>query len=249
MLSTDRVPRTDEDKLMATETETQRNKIVDALLGRLATQPLSEIELADVASDAGVTLAEMRQHFDSRLAILKAFVRRIDTIVLEGEDPAMGAEPARERLFDVLMRRLDALAPYKEAIRSLIRSARAEPGTALALNGLAVRSMGFMLASARIGTAGGFGTLKVQGVAIAWARTLDTWVDDTDPGLAKTMMTLDKELSRGERYLDTADRVWAGLRSLDDRLSAFRRRSRREPHAARPAGSDPGDVTSVGEGI
>ncbi|WP_083656380.1 hypothetical protein [Mongoliimonas terrestris] len=234
---------------MATKAETQRNRIVDALMGRLATQPFSEIELADVSSDAGVTLADMRQHFDGRFAILKAFVQRIDTTVLASEDPEMGDEPARERLFDVLMRRLDALAPYKEAIRSLIRSARAEPGTALALNGLAVRSMGFMLASARIGTAGGFGRLKVQGVAIAWARTLDTWIDDTDPGLAKTMMTLDKELSRGERYLDTADRVWAGLRSLDDRLSAFRRRDRREKGTTRPAGSDAGDVATAGEGI
>ena len=52
----------------------------------------------------------------------------------------MAEEPARERLFDVLMRRLEALAPYKEAVRSLLRSARRNPGLALALNAMAVRS-------------------------------------------------------------------------------------------------------------
>ena len=39
-------------------------------------------------------------------------------LVLAGGDVDMAEEPARERLFDVLMRRLEALAPYKEAIRS-----------------------------------------------------------------------------------------------------------------------------------
>ena len=39
----------------------------------------------------------------------------------------MAEEPPRERLFDVLMRRLEALAPHKAAIRSLLRSARRHP--------------------------------------------------------------------------------------------------------------------------
>ncbi|WP_181706748.1 TetR/AcrR family transcriptional regulator [Chthonobacter rhizosphaerae] len=230
---------------MASKAEAQRARIVDAFVGRLATQPLSDIDLNDVAADAGVTLADVRQHFDGRLAILKAFVQRIDTAVLSGDDPEMRDEPGRERLFDVLMRRFDALAPYKEAVRSLSRSARGDAGTALALNGLVVRSMGFMLAAARISTAGSLGRLKAQGLAIAWARAVDTWVDDDDPGLAKTMMTLDRELSRGERYLDTADRIWAGLKSLDDRLSEWRRGGRSRP--SRPATDD--EVTSPGDGI
>ena len=43
-------------------------------------------------------------------------------------------EPARERLFDVLMRRLEILAPYKDAVRSIMCSARRNPGLALALS-------------------------------------------------------------------------------------------------------------------
>ena len=65
----------------------------------------------------------------------------------------MAEEPARERLFDVLMRRLEALAPYKEAVHSLLRSARRNPGLALALNAMAVRSQQWMLEAAGIGAA------------------------------------------------------------------------------------------------
>ena len=46
--------------------------------------------------------------------------------VLAGGDADMAEEPPRERLFDVLMRRIEVMAPYKEAMRSLMRSARAQ---------------------------------------------------------------------------------------------------------------------------
>ena len=74
--------------------------------------------------------------------------------MLAGGDADMAEEPPRERLFDVLMRRLEALAPYKEAVRSLMRSARRNPGLALALNAMAVRSQHWMLEAAGIGAVG-----------------------------------------------------------------------------------------------
>ena len=57
--------------------------------------------------------------------------RSIDRQVLAGGDADMAEEPPRERLFDVLMRRLEALAPHKAAVRSLLRSAGAQSGARL----------------------------------------------------------------------------------------------------------------------
>ena len=62
----------------------------------------------------------------------RAHIKEIDRTVLAGGDADMAEEPARERLFDVLMRRLEALAPYKDAVRSIMCSARRNPGLALA---------------------------------------------------------------------------------------------------------------------
>lgn len=213
---------------MTTETDLQRDRIIEAFMGRLATRPVREIELADVAADAEVTLADLRRQFSGRMGILKAFVARIDVAVLAADDPAMADQPARDRLFDVLMRRLDMLAPYREAMRSLTRSVAADPALALALNGLAVQSMGYMLAAAKVPMGGRRGRLKAQGLALAWLRILDAWLADTDPGLARTMVAVDRALSRGERALETMDRLCGGLSRLERRFGGFRRR-RRDP--------------------
>ena len=86
----------------------------------------------------------------------------------------------RERLFDVLMRRLELLAPHKEAVRSLLRSARRDPPLALALNAMTVRSQQWMLTAAGIGASGPKGMLRAQGLALLFANVLRTWVDDDD---------------------------------------------------------------------
>ncbi|ODN71488.1 hypothetical protein [Methylobrevis pamukkalensis] len=126
----------------------QRQKIVEAFLQRLADGGWEALTLADVAADAGLSPAELRADYDGRLAILAEFMRRTDMAVLEAIDPEMAAEPARERLFDVLMRRLDVIAPHKTAVKKLLLAARRDPALALALNGLAVTSMRWMMVAA-----------------------------------------------------------------------------------------------------
>jgi AcrR family transcriptional regulator len=171
----------------------------------IAERPIEEIGFANIAGRAGVSLAELRQEFGGKLAIVAAYVKDIDRKVLAGGDGDLAEEPPRERLFDVLMRRLEALAPHRAAIRSLMRSARRHVGLALALNSLAVRSQQWMLTAANIDAAGPRGWLRAQGTAVLYARVLRTFVDDDDPGLARTMAALDRALGRGQRwsgYLD-----------------------------------------------
>ena len=131
----------------ATHQSRQGGRRADGAAGRAA---FEQIGLAEIAGRAGLSLSELRAEFGSTLAILAAHIKDIDRAVLDGGDADMAEEPARERLFDVLMRRLEALAPYKEAVRSLLRSARRNPGLAIALNGMAVRSQQWMLTAANI---------------------------------------------------------------------------------------------------
>ena len=135
-----------------------------------------------IASDAGLSLADLRAEFASTLAILAAHIKEIDRAGAGRQDADMAEESPRERLFDVLMRRLEILAPHKEAVRSLLRSAARNPGLALALNGLAVRSQQWMLTAADIGASGPKGMLRAQGLALLFANVLRTWVDDDDDG-------------------------------------------------------------------
>ena len=208
---------------------TPREKIIEAFMALLAEQPIEKIGLADIAERAGVSLAELRGEFTSSIAILAAHMKQLDRQVLAGSDPDMDEESPRERLFDVLMRRLELLAPHKAAVRSLMRSARRDPPLALALNAMTVRSQQWMLTAAGIGASGPKGMVRSQGLALLYAKVLRTWVVDDDDQ-TRTLAALDSQLARGQRFaglLDELCRIPEAACAFRERLRGARR-SRRD---------------------
>jgi AcrR family transcriptional regulator len=180
--------------------KSDRERIIEAFMALAAERPFSEIGFTEIAARSGVPLGRCRAEFDSVVSILSAQMQLIDRAVLDGSDADMVEETPRERLFDVLMRRLEALAPHKAAIRSITRAARCNPPLALALNCLTVRSQQWMLTAAGISGSGLRGGIRAQGMACIYADVLRTWLDDDDPGLARTMAALDRGLARGQRW-------------------------------------------------
>jgi len=179
-----------------------RGRLIDATMELAALRPWHEIEIRDIARRAEASLAEFRDHFPSKGAVLGAFAKRIDREVLEGAATVNAEdESPRDRLFDVLMRRVDALAPHKQALRNIFDAVRSEPLTLAALNGVAINSHRFMLQAAGIDVDGPLGAVKVQGTAIAFSRVLRVWLEEDDPDLARTMAVLDRELDKGARTL------------------------------------------------
>jgi AcrR family transcriptional regulator len=208
-----------------------------------AERRFEEISVRDICKAAGVSLADFRDAFPSKGAVLAGFTRRIDRIVLAQDDGGISEENSRERLFDVLMRRLEALAPYREGLREVISWLRREPAAALAMNQVTLSSMRFMLEAAGIEAEGASGAIKLQGLALAWARLLQIWLDDDEPTLSKTMAELDRVLTRGERAVAGLDRVSALATPFGAMAKAafdVGRRARRG--GSRPARKhDPGD--------
>jgi len=200
-----------------------RDKIIAAFLGLLAQKPIEQIGFVEIAEASGVSLAQLRGEFPSALAILAAHIKSLDRAVLGEDFGDVEEEPARERLFDVLMRRIEMLAPHREAVRSLMRSARRNPPLALALNGLAVRSQQWMLTAAGISASGPRGMIRAQGLAALFGGVLRTWIHDDDPGLSRTMAALDRALARGQRFAGLVD----DLCRIPARLCRLRPRRRR----------------------
>lgn len=193
-----------------------KDRIVDALMRLLTSRDFAQIRLEEIAGEAGVSLGELREAFDGKLAILAAFFRRIDRIVLDGG--AGEGETPRDRVFDVLMRRFDALAPYRGAVRSVARGARCDLCLAAFLGRNATRSMKWMLVAARADRSGMIGAVAVKGLVLVGGEALRVWLDDEDdPGLARTMAALDRGLERGARAMDIADRVCGRLRCFAER--------------------------------
>jgi AcrR family transcriptional regulator len=198
-------------------------RIVDALMQLAAERTFEEIAIRDICAAANVSLADFRDAFPSKGAVLGAFTKRIDRAVLANTGDELAGEAPRERLFDVLMRRLEILAPHREAVRSLLRSASRNPPLAMAFNGLAVRSQQWMLTAAGVGAAGPRGMVRAQGLALLFGSVLRTWVNDDDPGLARTMAALDRALSRGQRFAG----LFEDLLGVPARLCRMRPRRRR----------------------
>jgi AcrR family transcriptional regulator len=205
--------------------KSDRDKIIEAFMALLAERPFEEVGFGEIAARSGLSLAQCRGEFSSTICVLAAHIKEIDRKVLAGGEADMAEEPPRERLFDVLMRRLEALAPDRAAVRSLLRSAARDPALALALNGFAVRSQQWMLTAADIDAAGPRGLIRAQGLALLYARVVRVWLNDHDPGLARTLAALDRELARGQRWAGFLDGLCRFLPTRCCRRE--RRRSRR----------------------
>ena len=211
-----------------------RGSIVDATLALAARRRFEDVTIRDIAAEAGVSLADFRDAFPSKGAVLAGLNRRIDREVLKTPLGELTSSSARDRLFDVLMRRLDAMAPYREGLREIDGWVRRDPAALMAMNRLTVNSMRFMLEAAEIDVDGPAAAVKLQGLALAWSRVVATWFDDAGPDYSKTMAALDRELSRGQRLvggLERLERMSEPLRNLA-RAATRRRETPPPPDAA-----------------
>jgi AcrR family transcriptional regulator len=213
-----------------------RKAAVEALMRLAASRPWDQIELGDIATEAGISLSALRGLFPSKLAMLGGIARIVDDAVMAGASDDLAAEPVRERMFDLVMRRLDALTPYKEGLRRIMPVVRRDPLTLAALNRGAVNSWRYMLASAGIATEDALGSVRVQGAVLLMARVTETWLGDDEPELSKTMARLDRELKTASRIMarvEDVHRLTAPLRGLARALCSGRR-----PHIRRRERTD-----------
>lgn len=214
-----------------------RSRAVDSLLRLAAGHRWEDITLPMIAEGAQLSLADLRDLFPSKGAILGGFIRRIDRIVLETTPPGVEDEPARERVHDLMLRRFEALAPYREALRSIRRGLGDEPLGLLAMNQQALNSWRYLLASVGIETDGALGALRLQGAVLVMAGAFPTFLEDSD-GLPATMAHLDRALDRGERALRRAEglhRLAAPFRGFCRAAKAARRDARRPSAPETPA--------------
>ncbi|MEK8123528.1 TetR/AcrR family transcriptional regulator [Methylocystis sp. IM4] len=209
-----------------------RNRVIDAAMKLAGRRDFGDVSLTDIAKESDLSLADLRDLFPSKGAIVGGFSRRIDRQVLDEFSGLNSHDPARDRLYDVLRKRLEALEPYHEALSSIARWAARDPITSTALNRETVNSMRFMLEAADIDCDGPVGSLKLQGLAMAWGRVLDAWFEN---GFSFALETLDREIARGERYVEHVEdfaRITRPFTDMANRLFEFGGMRRRHAHAA-----------------
>ena len=185
----------------ATPVNSDAERIIDAALARLAGDGWRRLSLAAVAAEAGLPILRVYRAFASKQAILCAFVGRIDEAVLAEPPAAETGEHPRDRVFDLMMRRFDALSPYKPAIAALAGDVLGDPFTAFCLAARLLRSVRWILDDAEIATGGVSGAVAVRLSAAAYLSAMRVWQRDDAPDLGRTMAALDARLRRIERWL------------------------------------------------
>lgn len=177
------------------------DRAVDAWLALTAREGWDGVTLAMIADEAGVGLADLRAEHGSKLSLLTAFSQQIDEAALREAalDVGLADEPPRDRLFDVVMGRLEALSPHREALARIAEAAPRDPELAAALLARTRTALTWMMEGARVPTTGWRGRRRRALLALAWGRTLATFLEDDDPEMGRTMAALDRHLREAER--------------------------------------------------
>jgi ubiquinone biosynthesis protein COQ9 len=226
------------------DTATIEGRIITAALSLAAEKKWGDLALVEIAERAGVDLVELKGQFASKSDILAAFGRVVDdTVLRQTPKPALDEAP-RDRLFEVIMCRLDLLQPHKAALRSIVADTRCDPTRLPSL----LQTQRWMMEAAGIATDGVEGGLRMAGLAAVYASVVRTWLEDDDAGHARTMAALDRRLRRGEQTLRQLHDVRRGVGRAGDviadllgrwRAGASGRRGDASPSgAAPPPGAD-----------
>jgi AcrR family transcriptional regulator len=186
------------------------DRIIDAAMMLIAAQGWRRVSLAAVAEAAGLPILQVYRLFPSKTAILCGLLRRVDEAALAEPLDGNPEEKPRDRVFDLLMRRFDALQPHRAALEALRRDLPADPLAALALGGALLCSMRLMLEAAGITSHGIGGVITVKLTAAAYLAAAHGWSRDESPDLAPTMATLDRRLRGIERWLVPAASAFRG---------------------------------------
>ena len=173
--------------------------IIKAALALAAAGRWSRVSLRDIAQAAEVSLAELHELYPSKTAIPRAYFDAIDAAVLKGVSDFDPEDSSRDRLFDVLMRRFDAMSGDRDAIAAIALAACRDPIAGLCLSAGLMRSMRWMLEAAGIRATGPRGRMTARGLAAVWLATARIWLRDESKDLARTMAALDRNLACAER--------------------------------------------------
>lgn len=213
---------------------TPKSRLIAAALRLAAERPWAEVTLSDIAHAAGLGLVDLKAAFAGKGAIVAAFVAAVDDEMLRRAPRRRPDDLARDALFEVVMTRFDVLQPYKAALRSITRDAAADP----ALIKAAIDAHRWMLAAAGIVNDSAAGAVRLAGLASLYGSVSRIWLDDDDPGHARTMAALDRRLRSGERTLSAIDGVMEGLGRFASRF---------DPRRPRPPKPPPGEPSAAGE--
>jgi hypothetical protein len=145
-----------------------------------------------------VPLVRVYAELPDRMALLRALGRRLDAQMLDIATADLDGLSPRERVFELMMRRFDAMGPCKEGLRALSRQAAGDLG--LIATGLCNvgRLSRWLLDAAETSDGPAARTVAQKVLGAIYVRVFNVWLDDDTPDMARTLAELDRRLQQAE---------------------------------------------------
>lgn len=184
--------------------------LIAAFWSVVAEQGWAGTTMHRVAGAAGMPVAELRDRFPDRLAVLHLHLDVVDGTMSHAVSASL-SEPVHDRLHDVLMCRIEALQPHRAGILRFAEDMRRDPLLMLALLPRLQISMREVIEAAGLEVSGLLAPLQLKGMLGVWLGVLRAWQQDDSPDLGHTMAEADKALTRAgqwARRLGLEPREW-----------------------------------------
>jgi hypothetical protein len=181
-----------------------RRDLARAALELAAKGSWREIPLARLAEATRRPLADFygASLWEAVDCVEEAFDRAI------ADGPALDpAQSVRDRLFDLVMRRFEAMEPHRAAVLAMEAGVDRDPILLTSVHQRHVRCGRWVLALAGLEADGMTGQARAQGLGVIIGQARSAWRGDDAGDFAKTMASLDKNLRRAEEMFGR----WAGF--------------------------------------
>ena len=190
--------------------EKQRNKaegpnrkiiLIDTTLSLAGELGWPSVTLQLVGKTANVPLSEVSAIFSSKWDILEAFRERTDLLLTAGKSANLSGQSAKDRLFDILMARIEIIEPWKAGIGSIARHAVAQPITGIRLFTSLNKSMECTIEHVNAKIQGPGKLIQSRGLTLIYLLVLRRWIGDHSSDLGPTMAELNERLISADQLL------------------------------------------------
>jgi AcrR family transcriptional regulator len=182
------------------------SRIVDTAIDLAEEMGWGNVRLRDVANRLNIPLAELRTYYRDLDAVADAWFTRAMDAMLAPPPRNFFEQPVKTRLFILLMRWFDALAPHRRVTGQMVREKLypAHPHHWVPMIFNLSRTIQLLRDAAALDAGGRRRQVEETGLSALFLATFSVWTNDQTPNQKRTRAFL-------QRRLDGADRTIARL--------------------------------------
>ena len=157
--------------------------------------------LKSLAKENKSDLESIKNFFKNKSQFLESFSEMIDNKVLANIDKEeFNKNSIKDNLFELIMLRFENLNHYKTGLKILLSDLKKSPVELKKIMKKVLDSMDLFLEIANVKNNYLMDFIKVNIIFIIYSYVFNVWLDDQSSEMSKTMVELDKWLSKAEFY-------------------------------------------------